>query len=62
LLIRHLTGDPKAMAAWAAAYFGAEPELFLADRVLAEAVFVLTSFYKAPRPRVADAIRSRLAL
>ena len=61
ILIRHLTGDPPDLAARAAAYLRSEPELFLADLVVAETVYVLESFYEAPRVQVADSIRSLLA-
>ena len=62
ILIRHLTGDPPQMAARATAYLGAEDDLYLTDLVVAETIYVLESFYEVPRPRVADAIRSLLAL
>lgn len=62
VLTRHLTGDPPELAARAAAYLQAERELFLADLIVAETVYVLESFYEAPRAQVAEAIRSLLAL
>jgi len=62
VLIRHLTGDPPAMAARATAYLQRETELLLTDLVAAETVYVLESFYEAPRQQVAEAIRSLLAL
>ncbi|MBA3309340.1 MAG: type II toxin-antitoxin system VapC family toxin [Nocardioidaceae bacterium] len=62
ILVRHLTGDPPEMAARAAVYLRTEPELLLADLVVAETVYVLESFYEAPRAQVAEAIRSLLAL
>jgi predicted nucleic acid-binding protein len=62
ILIRHLTGDPPQMAARATAYLGAGYDLYLTDLVVAETIYVLESFYEVPRPRVADAIRSLLAL
>jgi predicted nucleic acid-binding protein len=62
ILIRHLTGDPPQMAARATAYLGAEDDLYLTDLVVAETIYVMESFYEVPRPRVADAIRSLLAL
>lgn len=58
ILIRHLTGDPADQAARATAYLRVEPELFLTDLVVAETVYVLESFYEAPRAQVAEAIRS----
>jgi predicted nucleic acid-binding protein len=62
VLVRHLTGEPADMAARATAYLGAEAELLLVDLVVAETVYVLESFYEAPRQQVAGAIRSLLAL
>lgn len=62
VLVRHLTGDPPEMAAWATAYLSTESELFLTDLVVAETVYVLESFYEAPREMVAEATRSLLAL
>ena len=62
VLVRHLTGDPPAMAERATALLASEPELYLADLVVAETVYVLESFYKAPRDLVATAMRSLIAL
>jgi predicted nucleic acid-binding protein len=62
ILIRHLTGDPPQMAARATAFLGAEDNLYLTDLVVAETIYVLESFYEVPRARVAEAIRSLLAL
>jgi predicted nucleic acid-binding protein len=62
VLIRHLTGDPPDMAARALAYLREASELLLADLVVAETIYVLESFYDAPRGQVAEAIRSLLAL
>lgn len=62
VLVRHLTGDPVEMAARATAYLRTEAELFLTDLVVAETVYVLESFYETPRPQVAAAVRSLLAL
>lgn len=61
ILIRHLTGDPPDMAARATAYLQVERELLLTDLVAAETVYVLESFYEAPRDRVAEAVRSLVA-
>ena len=61
ILVRHLTGDPPAMAARATAYLEAETELLLTDLVAAETVYVLESFYDAPRDQVAQAVRSLVA-
>ena len=61
ILIRHLTGDPPEMAAQATVYLGTTSELLLTDLVAAETVYVLESFYEAPRDQVAAAVRSLLA-
>jgi predicted nucleic-acid-binding protein len=62
VLVRHLTGDPPAMATRATAFLANEPELYLADLVVAETVYVLESFYKAPRKQIAEAMRSLVAM
>ena len=62
ILVRHLTGDPPEMAVRATAYLEAEQELLVTDLVVAETVYVLESFYKAPRAQIAAALRSLLAL
>lgn len=62
VLVRHLTGEPPEMAARATALLDHEQELLLADLVVAETVYVLESFYGAPRPQVAEAMRSLVAL
>ena len=62
ILIRHLTGDPPELATGATAYLEAADDLYLTDLVVNETVYVLESFYEAPRTRVAEAIRSLLAL
>lgn len=49
------------MAERATHFLGSEPELLLTDLVAAETVYVLESFYEAPRAQVAEAIRSLLA-
>ena len=61
VVIRHLTGDPPEMAARASAYLRAERELLLTDLVAAETVYVLESFYEAPREEVAQVVRSLVA-
>jgi len=61
ILVRHLTGDPPTMARRATGYLAREPDLFLVDLVVAETVYVLESFYEAPRQQVAEAIRSLVA-
>lgn len=62
ILVRHLTGDPPAMAERATASLAAESELYLADLIVAETIYVLESFYKAPRDQVAGAMRSLVAM
>ncbi|HWF41113.1 MAG TPA: PIN domain-containing protein [Acidothermaceae bacterium] len=62
ILIRHLTGDPPAMADRASAYLQTESELLLTDLVVAETVYVLESVYETPRQQVAEAMRSLVAL
>lgn len=61
ILVRHLTGDPPAMAARATAYLRAGEELLLTDLVAAETVHVLESFFDVPRVQVAEAVRSLIA-
>ena len=61
ILVRHLTGDPTEMATRATAFLDGESELLLTDLVVAETIYVLESFYEAPREQIAEAIRSLLA-
>ncbi|HUF32143.1 MAG TPA: PIN domain-containing protein [Acidimicrobiales bacterium] len=61
ILVRHLTGDPPDLAARASAYLAQANELLLTDLITAETVYVLESFYEAPRDQIAEAIRSLLA-
>ena len=49
ILVRHLTGDPPDMAARASRFLAEERDLLLADLVVAETIYVLESFYEAPR-------------
>ncbi|WP_167666219.1 PIN domain-containing protein [Mycolicibacter icosiumassiliensis] len=58
ILVRHLTGDPPDLAARATEYLRSAERLLLADVIVAETVYVLKSFYRAPREQVAEAIRS----
>ena len=62
IIVRHLTGDPAAQAARATRYLAAADELYVADLIVAETVYVLESFYKAPRDQVATAMRSLIAM
>ena len=50
------------MAARATAALGHEEQLLLADLVLAECVYVLESYYEVERARVAELMRSAIAL
>ena len=61
ILVRHLTGDPPDLAARATAFLASERELLLTDLVAAETLYVLESFYKAPRDEIAQASRSLIA-
>lgn len=61
VLVRHLTGDPPAMAERATALLNEGSQLLLADLVVAEAIYVLESFYEVSREQVATTIRSLLA-
>lgn len=58
VLVRHLTGDAADAAARASAFLRAERGLLLTDLVVAETVYVLESFYEAPREEIAQAVRS----
>lgn len=49
------------MAARATAYLETERELLLTDLIVAETVYVLESFYQAPRSQVAQTMRSLIA-
>jgi predicted nucleic acid-binding protein len=62
IIVRHLTGEPPDMASRATVYLAADPELFLADLIVAETIYVLESFYKTPRSQIATAMRSLVAL
>ena len=61
VLVRHLTGDPPEMASRATVSLGSGHELFLTDLVAAETVYLLESFYEAPRDEIANALRSLIA-
>ena len=62
ILVRHLTGDPPPMAKRATDFLASRSELYLADLVVAETVYVIESFYKAPRDQVATAMRSLISM
>jgi predicted nucleic acid-binding protein len=58
VFVRHLTRDPPDQGAAAAAFLAGADELYVPDVVLAETVFVLESYYKLPRARVAELVRA----
>ena len=62
VLVRHLTADPPEMAARATAFLADASQLYLADLIVAETIYVLESFYEAPRGHVAAAMRSLLSM
>lgn len=62
ILVRHLTGDPADMAARATAFLAEAEELYLTDLIVAETVYVLESFYEAPREQVGAAMRSLVSM
>ena len=66
LIVRLLTDDPPALAEAAQWAFddaaGGRHTLVVVPAVVAEVAYVLTSFYKQPRPSVADGLRRVLRL
>jgi predicted nucleic acid-binding protein len=62
VLVRHLTGDPPETAVRASRYLQSGEQLYLADLVAAEIIYVLESYYQAPREQIAGALRSLIAL
>lgn len=61
VVIRHLTGDPPAMARRATEFLASASDLVLVDLVMAECVYVLESFYEVEPSRVAELMRAALA-
>jgi predicted nucleic acid-binding protein len=61
ILVRHLTDDPPGLARRATAFLADATELLLTDLVAAELVYVLESFYRVERARVAELLRAVLA-
>jgi predicted nucleic-acid-binding protein len=57
-----LTGDPADQAARATAALASGEALLLTDLVLAECVYVLESFYEVKPERVAELMRTALAM
>lgn len=62
ILVRHLTADPPEMGARATAFLADTAQLYLADLIVAETIYVLESFYKASRDQVATAMRSLVSM
>jgi predicted nucleic-acid-binding protein len=62
VLVRHLTGDSPEVAARATDFLRAEDELLVVDLVVAETIYVLESFYEAPRASIAESLRSLMAM
>ncbi|MSW88780.1 MAG: PIN domain-containing protein [Actinobacteria bacterium] len=62
VIVRHLTGDPPEQAIRATAALASGETLLLTDLVVAECVYVLESFYEVPPQRVAELMRSSLAM
>ena len=62
VLIRHLTGDSPKPAERATATLAEPGPLLLTDLILAECVYVLESFYEVAPARVAEFLRSALAM
>ena len=62
VLVRHLTHDHPEMGERATAFLASASRLLLADLIVAETVYVLEKFYEVPRPQVATAMRSLVAM
>ncbi len=60
ILVRHFTGDPPEQAARVRAFLRTTHDLFATDLIVAEIVYVLESYYEAPRATVAEHLRSAL--
>jgi predicted nucleic-acid-binding protein len=58
ILIRHLTGDPPALARRAQAFLASADELLVPDLNVAEVVYVLELFYEVDRRQVAQLVRA----
>jgi predicted nucleic acid-binding protein len=60
VLVRHLTQDTPDQAARATFLLSAADRLHVSDVVLAEVIYVLQSVFRAPRERIAEAMRGTL--
>lgn len=56
IIVRYMTGDPPQMAEQAALLLDSEKTLLLSEIALLETAYVLSSFYKVPRPDLVDAL------
>jgi predicted nucleic acid-binding protein len=54
MLIRYLTGSPMPLATVSRDIINSDEELMVTDVALAEAAFVLRSFYRVPREELID--------
>lgn len=61
VLIRHLTGDPPDQAAAATTFLRSASDLVLPDLIVAETIYVLESYYRETRGRIAQWMRSVVA-
>ena len=62
IIVRYLTNDPPAMARASAEVIERDEDLRISDLVLAEAAYVLTSFYGVPREAIVDSLIDMLRL
>jgi predicted nucleic acid-binding protein len=60
ILIRHLTGDPPGQARRATAFLRDAELLLLTDVAIAEAIYVLESFYEVDRAQIARVMRATI--
>jgi predicted nucleic acid-binding protein len=60
ILIRHLTGDPPRQARRATTFLRDAEILLLTDVVIAEAIYVLESFYEVDRAQIARVMRATI--
>lgn len=58
VLIRHITGEPPALARRASSFLRQAAGLRLEDLIVAEAVYVLESFYGFSRERIARSLEA----
>ncbi|MDR0592468.1 MAG: type II toxin-antitoxin system VapC family toxin [Bifidobacteriaceae bacterium] len=62
VIVRHLTYDPPDQGQAATAYLAAADHLVLPDVIAAETVYVLQSYYRAPKDTIAAALRALVAM